>query len=196
MRFRPPAIDGLAASRLQLPPGAWATVLDCLCERFPAVSRNTWLDRMARGRVLDDAGRPVTPDTRFTVASANKMLTAVAIAQLHEAGRLQFDDPIGKYLPDYPNKEMAKVTIRQLLSHQGGTGDIGVLLPEEGANRAWARTIDDLMKLNGDRGPSFAPGTAFDYSNYGFLLLGAFPPEANVQPVQKVLPNDRFTRSN
>ena len=116
---------------------------------------------------------PVRLDTPFLFASQGKMFTAVAVLQMIEAGTLQFDDPIGKYLPDYPNKAMAKVTIRQLLTHQGGTGDIGVLLPEEGANRAWARTIDDLMKLNGDRGPSFAPGTAFDYSNYGFLLLGA-----------------------
>jgi tRNA pseudouridine32 synthase/23S rRNA pseudouridine746 synthase len=57
MRKRPPVIDGLTASRLQLPPGAWPTVLDCLCERFPAVAREQWLDRMARGRVLDAEGR-------------------------------------------------------------------------------------------------------------------------------------------
>lgn len=63
MRPRPPAIDGLAASRLQLPPGPWPTVLDCLCERFSAVPRAQWLDRMARGRVLDAEGRWVTPAT-------------------------------------------------------------------------------------------------------------------------------------
>lgn len=120
-----------------------------------------------------EAGVPVRLDTPFLFASQGKMFTAVAVLQMIDAGKLQFDDPIGKYLPDYPNKEMAKVTVRQLLTHQGGTGDIGVLLPEEGGNRAWVRTIDDLMKLNGDRGPSFAPGSAFDYSNYGFLLLGA-----------------------
>lgn len=116
---------------------------------------------------------PVHLDTPFLFASQGKMFTAVAVLQMIDAGTLQFDDPIGKYLTDYPNKEMAKVTIRQLLTHQGGTGDIGVLQPEEGVNRAWARTIDDLIKLNGDRGPLFAPGSAFDYSNYGFLLLGA-----------------------
>ena len=63
MRYRPPTLDGLTASRLQLPPGPWPTVLDCLCERFPAVPRADWLARMARGRVLDDDGRPVGPDT-------------------------------------------------------------------------------------------------------------------------------------
>ncbi len=64
-RIRPPAIDGLAASTLQLPPGPWATVLDCLCARFPAVPRDTWLDRMARGRVLGDDGQPLAPDVPY-----------------------------------------------------------------------------------------------------------------------------------
>jgi len=67
MRNRPSSIDGLPASTLQLPPGAWPTVLDCLCERFPAVARSRWLERMARGRVVDSAGGWVTPDTPFRV---------------------------------------------------------------------------------------------------------------------------------
>ncbi|GAA5069739.1 pseudouridine synthase [Lysobacter panacisoli] len=67
MRSRPPAIDGLTASTLQLPPGAWPTVLDCLCERFPAVARSQWLARMARGRVIDNAGNRLTPETPYRV---------------------------------------------------------------------------------------------------------------------------------
>jgi len=67
MRQRPPSIDGLAPSTLQLPPGAWPTVLECLCERFPAVARSQWLERMERGRVVDGDGRSVTPDTPHRV---------------------------------------------------------------------------------------------------------------------------------
>ena len=67
MRQRPPFIDGLAASTLQLPPGPWATVLDCLCERFPKVPRARWLERMARGRVVDGEGRWLTPGTPHRV---------------------------------------------------------------------------------------------------------------------------------
>lgn len=67
MRQRPPSIDGLAPSTLQLPPGAWPTVLECLCERFPAVARSQWLERMERGRVVDGDGRFVTPDTPHRV---------------------------------------------------------------------------------------------------------------------------------
>ena len=51
-----PTRDGVPASRLQLPPGHWATVLDALCDRFPAIGRDTWRDRFARGRVLDADG--------------------------------------------------------------------------------------------------------------------------------------------
>jgi len=47
------------ASTLYLPPGPWATVLDCLCEHFPAIGRAQWLDRIARGRVLDLQGSPI-----------------------------------------------------------------------------------------------------------------------------------------
>jgi tRNA pseudouridine32 synthase/23S rRNA pseudouridine746 synthase len=67
MRNRPPGIDGLAPSTLQLPPGAWTTVLDCLCERFPAVTRAQWMERMARGRVVDGDGRGLTPETPHRV---------------------------------------------------------------------------------------------------------------------------------
>lgn len=53
------------ASTVHLPPGAWATVLDSLCAHFVAISRGQWLDRMARGRVLDGQGGVITPHTPY-----------------------------------------------------------------------------------------------------------------------------------
>jgi tRNA pseudouridine32 synthase/23S rRNA pseudouridine746 synthase len=53
------------ASTLYLPPGAWHTVLDCLCEHFSAIGREQWLDRIARGRVLDGFGRPISRDLPY-----------------------------------------------------------------------------------------------------------------------------------
>jgi D-alanyl-D-alanine carboxypeptidase len=65
---------------------------------------------------------PNTLNTRFRIGSMNKMFTATSILQLAEAGKLGLDDSLGKYLIDYPNKDIAtKVTIRQLLTHTGGT---------------------------------------------------------------------------
>lgn len=116
---------------------------------------------------------PMTLDTPMFLASAGKMFTGVAVLQLVEAGKVDLDAPLGRYLTDYPNPEMAKVTIRQLLTHRGGTGDMGILAREDGASRAKVRTISDIVRLNGARGPDFVPGSQADYSNYGFILLGA-----------------------
>lgn len=54
-------------STLHLPAGTWATVLDCLCAHFPAISRTTWLERMARGRVLDAQGTPIDASHPYRV---------------------------------------------------------------------------------------------------------------------------------
>lgn len=110
--------------------------------------------------------------TRFRMGSMNKMFTAVAIAQLVQAGKIRFNDSLGKYLTGYPNKSVAsKVTIHQLLTHTGGTGDI--FGPEYEAHRLQLRTLQDYVKLYGGRGLRFEPGSRWEYSNYGFILLGA-----------------------
>ncbi|PIV32113.1 MAG: pseudouridine synthase [Lysobacterales bacterium CG02_land_8_20_14_3_00_62_12] len=64
-----PTIDGLRPSRLQLRPGPWLTVLDGLCAHFPQIGRACWLDRMARGRVLDAAAQPITEHTDYRVGA-------------------------------------------------------------------------------------------------------------------------------
>ena len=118
------------------------------------------------------AGTPNTTDTKFRIGSMNKMFTAVATLQLVEAGKLALDDPIGKHLPDYPNQDVAsQVTVRHLLTHSGGTGDI--FGPEFERNRLTLREHRDYVDLYGSRAPEFEPGSRFEYSNYGFVLLGA-----------------------
>ena len=64
--LRPPAIDGLAASTLQLPQGRWGTILDCLSDHFSHVSRDEWASRIERGRVVDELGRAVESSTVFS----------------------------------------------------------------------------------------------------------------------------------
>jgi D-alanyl-D-alanine carboxypeptidase len=110
--------------------------------------------------------------TQFRIGSMNKMFTAVSILQLVRAGRIQLSEPFGKYLTDYANKELSsKVTIQQLLTHTGGTGDI--FGPEFETHRLELRSLQDYVKLYEKRGPEFEPGARFEYSNYGFILLGA-----------------------
>src|SRR5262245_57455030 len=125
----------------------------------------------ARGKADREKGIDNTLDTRFRIGSMNKMFTAVATLQLVERGKLSLDDTIGKILPDYPNANVAsKVKVRHLLSHTGGTGNI--FGPEFDAHRLELKTLQDYVKLYGARDLEFEPGTKWEYSNYGFLLLG------------------------
>lgn len=123
---------------------------------------------------LADRARRIPNDmnTRFRLGSMNKMFTAVGIMQLVQAGKVDLDKPFGTYLPDYPNSTVSgSVTIRQLLNHTGGTGDI--FGPEYEKKRLQLRTLQDYIALYASRPLLFAPGTKWDYSNYGFILLGA-----------------------
>jgi D-alanyl-D-alanine carboxypeptidase len=114
---------------------------------------------------------PNRSDTRFRIGSMNKMFTATAVLQLAQAGKIQLNDPLGKYLTDYPNRDVAtKVTIHHLLTHTGGTGDF--FGPEFDKHRLELKELRDYIKLYGQRGPEFEPGARHEYSNYGFLLLG------------------------
>lgn len=132
---------------------------------------DTVLLQRAWGQADRAAAVPATLETRFRIGSANKMFTAVATLQLVQAGRLSLDGTLGTYLPDYPNADIAKVTIRQLLSHTGGTGNI--FGPEFERQRLVLRSHHDYVQLYGKRPPTHAAGERQEYSNYGFVLLGA-----------------------
>jgi D-alanyl-D-alanine carboxypeptidase len=122
---------------------------------------------------MADRGKQIanTLDTRFRIGSMNKMFTATATLQLVQAKKLSLDDTVGKHLPDYPNKSVAsKVKIHHLLTHTGGTGDI--FGPDFDAKRLELRTLEDYVKLYGNRELLHEPGEGNRYSNYGFLLLG------------------------
>ncbi|HZQ96209.1 MAG TPA: serine hydrolase domain-containing protein [Candidatus Sulfotelmatobacter sp.] len=151
------------------------------------VEQDAAADRFAGAVLIAKGGKPIfaeaygmadrehkipnTLKTRFRIGSMNKMFTATATLQLAQAGKVQLTDPVGKYLTDYPNQDVAsKVTIHQLLTHSGGTGDI--FGPDFDAHRLELKTLQDYVKLYGKRAPQFEPGSKWEYSNYGFLLLG------------------------
>lgn len=114
---------------------------------------------------------PNTLDTRFTIGSINKVFTSVAILQLIQEGKVSLDDPVSRYLPNYPNQTLAtKVTVRELLTNTGGTGDIWGNAFDQ--HRLELHTLADYVKLYGDRPLRFEPGSRWEYSNYGFILLG------------------------
>jgi D-alanyl-D-alanine carboxypeptidase len=114
---------------------------------------------------------PNSLSTKFRIGSMNKMFTAVSILQLVQAGKIKLSEPFGRYITDYPNKDAAsRVRIEQLLTHTGGTGDI--FGPQFEEHRKDLRSLQDYVNLYGKRGLQFEPGSRWEYSNYGFLLLG------------------------
>jgi D-alanyl-D-alanine carboxypeptidase len=108
-----------------------------------------------------------TMTTRFGIASTGKLFTGVAVAQLVSQGKLDYDAPIIRYLPDYPNPAVAaKITLRELLTHTSGLGDIFAKeAPLTPLNR-----LTDYYPLFANDPLLFEPGKGQAYSNTGFLL--------------------------
>jgi CubicO group peptidase (beta-lactamase class C family) len=115
---------------------------------------------------------PNNIDTKFNLASMNKMFTAVAIMQLVQQGRLGVHDKVGDHIPDYPNDEVRnEVTVYQLLTHTSGMGNIfGEVYNRTPVNRF--QTIEDFLPLFVDDPLRFTPGSKYEYSNAGYIVLG------------------------
>ncbi|MGB8657545.1 MAG: serine hydrolase domain-containing protein [Candidatus Zixiibacteriota bacterium] len=128
--------------------------------------------RQAYGLASKEYNTPNRIDTRFNLGSINKFFTRIAIEQLEGKGLLKPDDPIIKYLPDYPNHEAAKkVTISQLLDMTSGIGDFfGEKYQSTPKDRI--RTLSDYLLLFGADSLLFEPGTNRQYSNGGYIVLG------------------------
>jgi CubicO group peptidase (beta-lactamase class C family) len=127
----------------------------------------------AYGMANKDFSAPNRLDTKFNLGSMNKMFTAVAVAQLVERGKVSFDDPLSKFLPDFPDPESAKkIKIKHLLSHTAGLGGYFSKAWRE-SSRGLYRTVDDQMKrAAADEKLLFEPGTRHRYSNTGMLVAG------------------------
>ncbi len=115
---------------------------------------------------------PMTPQTRFRMASHSKLFTATAIMQLREDGKLRLDDPVARYLPWFKVKRAAdddpEITIEELLTHTSG-------LPRE-AGSHWTTfafpTTEELRELMAERQAPFSPEVRWKYSNLAFSVAG------------------------
>lgn len=136
---------------------------------------------------------PMTEDTIFDLASLSKSLTtATAILQLYEQGKVQLDEPVQTYLPDFNpanDSRRGKVTVRMLLTHTSGlAGDLsldgpwGLDKPDkaEGIHRALGAWV------------VFEPGERFHYSDIGFIILGALLEKITGEPEDIYIQNNVF----
>jgi D-alanyl-D-alanine carboxypeptidase len=107
----------------------------------------------------------------YRVGSITKQFTAAAIMQLVEAGKMALDDPIEKYLPDYPVAGR-RITIRHLLTHTSGIKSYTGLGPKFWDISRIDHSHEKLIALFKDEPPDFQPGEKFLYNNSGYYLLG------------------------
>lgn len=181
----PARVERLAVALDERPPGtppaealsdeALPAAVDAYLERLAAHDLFSGVVMIARGdRTLyagafgaaNRAGDPVTLDTGFALASVSKTFTALAVLQLAEDGRIDLDDPLTRYLPDDRAVSLEGITLRHLLTHGSGLGnfDLARIRP--------LRTVAEMARLPIDP-PAFEPGSAYRYSNTGYVLLGA-----------------------
>ncbi len=115
---------------------------------------------------------PMTPQTKFRMASHSKLFTATSIMQLREQGKVRLDDPVSKYLPWFHVKptgpDDAPITVEELLTHASG-------LPRE-AGAHWTTyefpTQEELRKLTPQRQAAYAPDVRWKYSNLAYSVAG------------------------
>ena len=150
------------ASANHVPGAAWGVIVDGKVTHTGATGY-----REIAGKTRPDA------DTVFRIASMTKSFTAMSILKLRDEGKLSLDDPAEKYVPElaglkYPTTDSPKITIRHLLSHSEG-------FPEDNPWGDQQLSISDeqLSRMLKSGIPfSNAPGVAYEYSNYGFMILG------------------------
>ncbi len=112
---------------------------------------------------------PMRTDTLFHMASNTKPVIATAVAQLVEAGRLDYPDLVRAYLPSWDNYRAGFITVDHLLSHRSGFRIGSLFLPPDEANK----NLQQAVARFGEVGAEVTPGTSYSYSNPGFNTLGA-----------------------
>jgi N-acyl-D-aspartate/D-glutamate deacylase len=127
------------------------------------------LQKSAYGMADIERGVPFETDTSTRLASVSKQFTAMAIMLLEEEGKLDYDDPITRFLPEL-SRFGDGITVRNLLNHTGGLPDYyDVMVEVTGVERPLTRHALDTYAAWGE--PLFAPGERYEYSNPGYELL-------------------------
>jgi len=132
---------------------------------------------------------PVWPTTKFRIGSISKPLTATALMQLVEAGKVDLDAPVERYVPSFPDKG-ALITVRMVAGHLGGIrhyhGDEMLI------QRHYGSVLEGLKIFENDPLVS-PPGTKFNYSSYGFNLLSAVIESASGEEFLSYMQGHVFT---
>ena len=120
---------------------------------------------------------PLTTSNIVEIASVSKQFTAMTIMMMYEQGKLNFDDPIEKYIPRLP---YPGITIRNLLNHTSGLPDYQDVMDQHWDKSKVANNADNIAYLIQFHPPTlFSPGTKYEYSNTGYMLLASIMEKAS-----------------
>jgi D-alanyl-D-alanine carboxypeptidase len=145
------------------------------------------------GTTLLGATSPPSPDTHFRIASNTKTMTAAVTMQLAQESKLSLDDRVSKYLPGVPNGD--NITIAELLEMRSGLYNY-TNAPEVSASldrdptKVWSPA--ELLAIAFAHPPNFPPGTAFEYSNTNYALLGLIIEKVDGKPLAQAMQDRLF----
>ena len=152
---------------------------------------------VAYGTTLLGATSPPRADTHFRIASNTKTMTAAVIVLLAQEGKLSLDDPVSKYVPGVPNGD--NITIAESLEMRSGlynyTNDpiISATIDTDPA-KVW--TPAELLAIAFAHPPNFPPGTAYEYNNTNYALLGLVAEKVDGKPLAQVMHDRLFGPQN
>ncbi len=124
----------------------------------------------AAGYADVEAEQPFTPGTITRIASISKSMSAIAIMQLVEQNKIDLDASIRTYIPEFPEKQLGMITVRHLLNHSAGIG--GYKNSKERENTTHYGSLTEAMAIFKERDLIAEPGKAFNYTSYGYVVLG------------------------
>lgn len=138
---------------------------------------------------------PNKPQTIFEIASLTKQFTATGILMLQEQKLLNVHDTLSKYIPDYPNGD--NITIYNLLTHTSGIPEyLDYADSIDSENHTLTYTPEELIELFKNEPFNFSPGTAFEYSNSNYILLGYIIEKVSNMKYQDYMENNILTPLN
>ena len=144
------------------------------------------LFRGARGKADVEHGMPLSADSGFDIGSITKQFAAAGLLKLAEAGKVSLDDPLSKFVKDYPQGD--KITIRELLNHTSG---IKSYTDAHDPARNGLTTMQLVDSFKNDK-PEFEPGAGWAYDNSGYVLVGAVIEAVSGMPWPRYLTQTLF----
>jgi CubicO group peptidase (beta-lactamase class C family) len=180
-----------------------SSLLADLAERYQKLERFNGSTLIAhKGKIVLSAGYGLAsyefqvackPETKFNIASLSKQFTAAAILLLEQKGKLSVSDKIGKYIADLSSDQAEKVTIHHLLTHSSGIPSLfrsGPLAKITEAANAISAT--ELIAYSKDLELQFEPGTKYEYSNSGYIMLAAIIEKVSGKSYRAFLNDELF----